>query len=86
MEIVPGDGIRINHKRVEDQEFEVADRRVQDLGLTSVLVLALVSGSEQWSLRGTTATDEFVLSPIDGDEEFDVSVKDITTVERKRKT
>lgn len=86
MEIVPGDGIRINHKRVEDQEFEVADRRVQDLGLTSVLVLALVSGSEQWSLRGTTATDEFVLSPIDGDEEFDVSVKDITIVERKRKT
>jgi hypothetical protein len=68
------DHISIDQGGLSDATFRVSSVEVEDIGITEVVAVGLVSGCDTYSLTGATADSAFTLEHRDSDEEWQVFV------------
>jgi hypothetical protein len=73
--------ISIDTEPLNDATFRVSDTVVEDIGITQVVGVTLLSGCERYAIEWATHSDTAVVSHLDGDSEWEVNIEDIQTVE-----
>ena len=72
-----GDHISIESEPLCGPLWEVEDIEVQDLGLTAVTVVALLSDTDVWTLQWTDTSDKATVSKTTSDEQYKVVLDNI---------
>ena len=72
-----GNSISIESKPLCGPLWEVKDVEVEDLGLTAVTVVALLSDTDVWTLQWTDTSDKATVSKTTSDEQYKVVLDNI---------
>jgi len=72
------DRISIGSGPLSGRTFRVSDVEVEDIGITETVAVTLVSGSDKYSMVGTTADSSFTAEDLETGEEYTVFAQHIT--------
>lgn len=79
-ELSNGDRLHIASKPLSYRVCEVIGVEVKDIGLTEIVVVTLLCGSERHAIEWATHSDMAVVVSLESDVEHEVAVSDITIV------
>lgn len=76
-----GEEIRIDREPLSGVTYEVMDTTVEDIGITEVVAVTLLSGCERYAIKWAIHSETAEFVHLDGDDEWEIKVTDIVLVE-----
>lgn len=76
-ELESGDELTIDTDVLSGRTFEVFDTSSESLGITDVVAVVLVCGSERYMIEWATHSDTAGVVEIDGDGEWEIEPSDV---------